>query len=141
MLGFFLLFSATNVRAQNPACIAGQWTSDDASARILIFPTKSGKYAGKVVWLKEPNHEGKPKHDSRNPDEKLRERPIIGLIILKGFEKAGDKTFDGGTIYDPKAGKTYDAKITCLDGGKKLSIRGYVGISLIGRSTVWKRAE
>lgn len=128
-------------RAQSTACIAGTWTNDDASARILVYETKSGNYAGKIVWLKEPNHEGKPKTDLRNPDEKLRSRPIMGLVILKGFKPSDDKVFDDGSIYDPKNGKTYDCKMTCLDGGKKLSIRGYMGISMIGRSAVWSRVK
>ena len=129
-------------RAQGNACIAGTWTNDDATARILIYPTRSGGYAGKVVWLKEPNYEGKPKLDRRNPDQRLRDRPVLGLVILKGFKgDDGEKVFDDGSIYDPKNGKTYDCKITCMDGGQKLSIRGYLGISMIGRSTTWARVK
>jgi uncharacterized protein (DUF2147 family) len=130
-------------RAQGPACITGTWTNDDATARIQIYATKTGGYAGRVVWLKEPNHDGQPKVDRRNPDEKLRTRPIMGLIVLKGFKpgKEGGTVYDDGSIYDPKNGKTYDCKMTCLDGGRKLSIRGYMGISMIGRSTVWTRVK
>ena len=142
LLVALFVFSAT-AHAQGSACIAGSWTNEDATARILIYETKSGKYAGKVMWLKEPDFEGKPKLDRRNPDEGLRTRPILGLVVLKGFtpEKPGAKVFNDGTIYYPKNGKTYDCKITCLDGGRKLSIRGYMGISTIGRSTVWMRVK
>ena len=134
---------AAGSRAQAPACIVGTWANDDATARIYIYPTRSGGFAGRVAWLKEPNYEGKPKLDQRNPDVRLRSRPIIGLVILKGFKegKSGAKVFDDGSIYDPKNGKTYDCKITCMDGGQKLSIRGYMGISMIGRSTVWTRVK
>ncbi len=143
LLGFLLFFCAPDLRAQSAACIAGTWTNDDATARILIYPTKSGSYAGKITWLKAPNHDGKPKLDRRNPDEKLRTRPIMGLVILKGFKGGddGDKVFDDGSIYDPKNGKTYDCKLTCMDGGKKLSIRGYMGMAMIGRSAVWNRVN
>jgi uncharacterized protein (DUF2147 family) len=134
-----LCFFSLRAYAQNAPCIAGTWVNDDATARILIYPAKGGQYAGKVIWLKEPNYHGKPKTDYRNPDQKLRNRPIIGLVVLKGFKGDSGTTFDGGTIYDPKNGKTYDCKITCRDGGKTLSIRGYIGISMIGRSTTWSR--
>lgn len=140
---FALCAFALSARAQGNACIAGTWANDDATARVLIYPTKSGGYAGKIIWLKEPNYEGKPKVDRRNPDEKLRSRPVMGLVILKGFKagESGATVFDDGSIYDPKNGKTYDCKITCMEGGQKLSIRGYMGISMIGRSTVWSRVK
>jgi len=69
----------------------------------------------------------------------LRNRPIIGLKILSGFEKEGDNKYVDGTIYDPKNGKTYSCKMTYK--GKTLDIRGYIGISLLGRTTVWERTN
>jgi len=117
--------------------IEGTWFNDIKDAKIQIYKSNDGKFYGKIVWLKEPIKNGKPKLDEKNRNEKLQKQPIVGLLILKGFEKDGD-TYEDGTIYDPENGKTYDCKITYK--GKTLSIRGYVGISMFGRTTVWERA-
>jgi uncharacterized protein (DUF2147 family) len=119
--------------------IEGLWFNDIKSAKIEISKGTDGKFNGKIVWLQEPLKNGKPKIDDENKDEKLRNRPIIGLHILSGFVADGDNKYTSGTIYDPKNGKTYDCNITYK--GKTLAIRGYVGISLFGRTTIWERAE
>ncbi len=117
--------------------IEGTWFNDIKDAKIQIYKSNDGKFYGKIIWLKEPVKNGKPKLDEKNRNEKLQKQPIVGLVILRGFEKDGD-TYEDGTIYDPENGKTYDCKITYK--GKTLSIRGYVGISMFGRTTVWERA-
>ncbi len=117
--------------------IEGTWFNDIKDAKIQIYKSNDGKFYGKIIWLKEPVKNGKPKLDEKNRNEKLQKQPIVGLVILRGFEKDGD-TYEDGTIYDPENGKTYDCKITSK--GKTLSIRGYVGISMFGRTTVWERA-
>jgi uncharacterized protein (DUF2147 family) len=119
--------------------IEGLWYNDVKSAKILITKDADNKFSGKVVWLKEPLKNGKPKVDELNVDEKLRSRPRLGLPVLAGFVKDGDDKYTGGTIYDPNNGKTYSCKITYK--GKTLDIRGYIGISLFGRTTTWSRAE
>ena len=119
--------------------IEGLWYNDIKSAKIQISKGTDGKFNGKIVWLKEPLKDGKPKTDEENKDEKLRSRPIIGMAILSGFVPDGDHKYTDGKIYDPKNGKTYSCNIT--HNGKRLSIRGYVGISLLGRTTTWERAE
>ena len=118
--------------------IEGFWYNDIKDAKIQIYRGNDNKYYGKIVWLKEPMENGKPKLDKKNPKEKFQSRPIVGLIILKGFEK-DDDIYDDGTIYDPLNGKTYDCTITPKN--QKLSIRGYIGISLFGRTTVWEKAQ
>jgi len=133
-----LALSAKIVQAQNDK-IEGLWYNDIKSAKVLISKGSNGKFNGKIVWLKEPLEKGKPRVDEKNSDEKLRNRPIIGLKILAGFEKEGDNKYVDGTIYDPKNGKTYSCKMTYK--GKTLDIRGYIGISLLGRTTVWERTN
>ena len=131
------VFSVSLAKAQTDR-IEGLWYNDIKSAKILI--TKSnGKFNGKVVWLKEPLKNGKPKVDELNADEKLRTRPRLGLMVLEGFVKDGDNKYTDGKIYDPNNGKTYSCNITYKD--KELAIRGYIGISLFGRTTTWTRAE
>jgi uncharacterized protein (DUF2147 family) len=119
--------------------IEGLWYNDIKSGKILITRAADGKFYGKVVWLKEPLKNGKPKVDELNADPKLRSRPRLGLQVLSGFVKDGDVKYTDGTIYDPLNGKTYSCNITYK--GKTLAIRGYIGISLFGRTTVWSRAE
>ncbi|MDN5288056.1 MAG: hypothetical protein JWR38_4330 [Mucilaginibacter sp.] len=119
--------------------IEGLWFNDIKSAKIEISKGADGKFNGKIIWLKEPLKNGKPKTDDENKDENLRKRPIIGLHILEGFVPDGDNKYTDGKIYDPKNGKTYSCNITYK--GKTLAIRGYIGVSLFGRTTTWERAE
>lgn len=130
LIGFNTLASAQNK-------IEGLWFNDNKEAKIQIYKAKDGKFYGKIVWLKEPLRNGRPKLDEKNSDKSLKGQPILGLVILKGFT-ADDDSYTDGTIYDPDNGKTYDCKMTFQ--GQKLSIRGYIGISLFGRTTVWERA-
>ena len=118
--------------------IEGLWFNDNKDAKIQIYKGNDGRYYGKIIWLKEPLKNGKPKVDDKNPKSNLQNQPIVGLVILKSFQKDEDNTYTDGTIYDPQNGKTYDCKMTY--NGKKLSIRGYIGISLFGRTTIWERA-
>lgn len=67
------------------------------------------------------------------------DQPIIGMQIMWGVHKDGDQ-WDGGHILDPSNGKTYKVKLNLADNGSKLKVRGYVGMSLFGRTQVWKRA-
>lgn len=117
----------------------GIWTNEDKEARFEIF--KCGeKLCGKIVWMEEPLRNGKPKMDDFNPDLKLRSRPIQGLVFLKDFTYTGNNKWENGTIYDPKSGKTYSCYMKLLD-KNKLEVKGYIGISLIGRSQTWTRVQ
>lgn len=122
--------------------IVGIWATDKAEAHVEIFRTDEG-YAGRIIWLKEPffpaddSMAGRPKIDRENPDPGLRQREIIGLQIVQGFRYDGDGKWSGGTIYDPENGKTYKAKMW-LTGDATLKVRGYVGVSLFGRTTEWQ---
>lgn len=123
--------------AQTKDDVLGKWLNPTGEGQIEIYK-KGDKYFGKLVWIKDPTDEnGKPKKDEKNPNESLRSKPILGLEILKNFVFDDGKWVDG-SIYDPKSGKTYSCKLTLKD-DKQLSIRGYIGVSLIGRTEVWKR--
>lgn len=125
---------------QSFAQIPGVWLNEDKDAKVEIYLAKDGKYYGKIVWLKNPNDaKGNPKVDAKNPDKNKRSNPLLNAIILKGFTKKSDTLMEDGTIYDPKNGKTYDCKMTLE--GNVLSIRGYVGISMLGRTTKWQRSS
>ena len=134
-----MLFSSFH-RAVAKDRLEGLWYNEEKTAKIEIYLAKDQKYWGKIVWLKEPLRDGKPKVDAYNKNPKLRERPILGLPILKHFVKKDDDTYEDGEIYDPKNGKTYSCIIT-FKNPNELGIRGYIGISLIGRTTIWTRAD
>lgn len=139
----WLLVSVTPVFGQTAEAdlVIGDWLVQDKKAKVQIYK-KGDRYFGKIVWLKEPNDEqGKPKLDKENPEEKLRSRPIIGMVMLRDFVYDEDLVWEDGEIYDPKNGKTYSCKMTLGEDGRTLDVRGYIGISLIGRSQTWSRAD
>jgi uncharacterized protein (DUF2147 family) len=125
--------------AQNKDAVIGQWVNATGEAHIDIYK-KTNKYFGKLIWLKNPKDErGQNKTDLKNPNESLRSKPLQGLEILKDFVFDGEKWTDG-KIYDPKSGKTYSCNLT-LTPDENLNIRGYIGLSIIGRSEVWKKIK
>jgi len=137
---FILLFIVSvSAFAQKKDDVLGKWLNSSGEGQIEIYK-RGDKYFGKLAWIKEPNDaKGKPKTDEKNPTESLRNKPLLGLEILKSFVFDGDKWVDG-TIYDPKSGKTYSCKLTLKD-ANQLSVRGFVGVSLIGRTEVFKRVK
>ncbi|MCO4292315.1 DUF2147 domain-containing protein [Solitalea sp. MAHUQ-68] len=121
--------------------IVGVWLNKDKDAHVQIFKNKN-EYFGKIIWLKNPKKEnGQDKLDDKNPEASLRSRQINGLEILKGFKyDADDTVWEDGTIYDPKSGKTYSCKMTLKD-KNNLNVRGFIGVSLIGRTDIWTRVK
>lgn len=118
--------------------IVGKWWNEEKDAQIEVYES-NGKFYGAIVYLKNPKDaNGNVKTDFRNPDKTLAKKELKGLMILKGFKKKSEKSYEDGTIYDPKSGKTYSCNIT-VKSDNVLSIRGYIGISLIGRTSTWTR--
>ncbi len=140
-----ILALSVSAHAAGADDILGVWNNQEKDAKIEIMKC-GGSYCGKIVWLKEPDypagsHEGipgTPKLDHNNPDRALKRRPVMGLEIMHGFTFAGDNRWKNGKIYDPKNGKTYSAKITLVS-STRLDLRGYIGISLIGRTSAWTK--
>ncbi len=125
--------------------VLGVWYNGEKDAKIEIV--KCGAvYCGNIVWLKVPDYPegskdgipGTPKLDHNNPDPNLRKNPVLGLEIVKGFAYAGDNKWVDGKVYDPKNGKTYSGKMTLVS-PNQLNLRGFIGISLLGRTTTWTR--
>jgi uncharacterized protein (DUF2147 family) len=114
--------------------ILGEWWSPQKDSQIQIY-TRQNKYYGKIVW-----GTGSDAKDIHNPDAQLKNRDVVGLEILTGFTCNGDNNWAGGTIYDPREGKTYSCKMS-LDGKNRLRIRGYIGLSLLGRTEVWTKNQ
>ena len=138
LLIIILLIAVNGVFGQTKDALVGKWLTTSGEAQIQIF-TSGGKFSGKIVWLKKPNNStGKPITDDKNPDKTLAKRPILGLDMLNGFTYADDGVWEGGTIYDPKTGKNYSCKITMIN-QNEIHVRGFVGISLLGRTETWSR--
>jgi uncharacterized protein (DUF2147 family) len=134
------VFSPTRltVAATSDKSVIGRWKNQDATFEIY---DAGGKLSAKIVSLREPKSpEGKDKTDIHNPDPSKRDRPVIGLVFMSGFVPAGPGKWDHGTIYDPKSGNTYSCNME-LDNSDQLKVRGYVAISLIGRTDVWTRVN
>ncbi len=138
---FSFLMTGMAVQAQTSADnVLGKWYTGNKETIIEIYK-EGNTFAGKISWLKDPYENGKPKVDDKNPNVKLQNRPVMGLKLLWGFSYDGkDKEWNGGNIYDPKSGKTYDCYMWMDD--NDLKIKGYVmGIKWMGRKTTWTRAE
>jgi len=134
-----ILFSALPVVSQTKDAILGKWLNASGEGQILVYKT-GDTYAGKLIWLKEVNNrDGQLKRDEKNPKSALKNRPLLGIELLQNFVYQKDGVWEDGSIYDPKTGKTYSCTISMIS-SDKLSVRGYVGISLLGRTETWQRA-
>lgn len=131
--------------------IVGNWKPSNGRSVVSIYKGKAengedpDKYYGKIVWLKEPNDEnGNPRTDINNDDDELKKRPLKGLVIMKDleFEEVDGKivTWDDGTIYDPNNGSEYSFEAEINKKNKNvMDGRGYIGLSLFGRTDTWTR--
>jgi uncharacterized protein (DUF2147 family) len=144
----FLAFIITAALSIAPAFAddsspVGLWKNiDDVSGKpkALIRITESnGTLQGQIEKLfRGPTEDQNPKCEKC--DGARKDQPVIGLVIMNGLKKDGDE-YNGGEILDPDNGKVYRSKIHLTDGGKKLSVRGYIGVPMLGRSQTWVRQE
>lgn len=121
----------------------GLWkTIDDNSGQprgLVRIREVNGHLEGIVEkGFPKPGENQPPKCDKC--DGARRNQPILGMTILWGLTKQGDE-YQGGEILDPESGKIYRAKMKLIDNGKKLEVRGFIGVSLLGRSQIWLREE
>jgi uncharacterized protein (DUF2147 family) len=119
--------------------IEGVWLSADGTGWIRIEMGPNGPI-GIIEGSPDPEQRKKSDKDELNPDPELRDRLLLGLTIMDGFSFAGDGKWKSGRIYDPNSGKTYKCKLTLVD-ANTLELRGYIGISLLGRTETWTRRK
>lgn len=136
-IGFFIMWTSTSF-AQGADAILGEWYTTEKDARIEIFKDQD-KYHGRIIWMEEPEIDGKPVLDENNVDKNKKERPIMGMRLLNDFKFKNGK-WEGGTIYDPRDGKTYSCTLRKKN-NQILEVRGYVGVSLIGKTEEWTKAK
>ncbi|MFC0152311.1 DUF2147 domain-containing protein [Xanthomonas dyei] len=137
-----LPLAAASLLAQAADSPVGRWkTIDDETGKpksvVQIEQAANGTLSGKVVEILQSNNGPNPMCDKC--DGALKGKPIKGMTILWGLKADGTAVWDGGSVLDPAKGKTYKAKITLTEGGKKLQMRGYVGIEALGRTQTWVR--
>ncbi len=128
--------------AQAQMSPVGVWkTIDDKTkaekAQVRITET-GGVVTGKIEKLLAPGVNQDAKCDKCTDDRK--DKAIVGLEIIRGVKK-DDDVWTGGTILDSAEGKVYKVKMTPVEGGKKMEVRGYVGAPMFGRTQVWTRVE
>ena len=136
-----LILSLLAFNAHAADKIVGQWkTIDDETNKpksIVEIYEKEGTYYGKIVKLfREPTEDQNPKCDKCSGDKK--DKLILGMQILTGLKKDSETKWVDGDILDPKNGKTYSCKAEVIEDGKKLKLRGFIGISLLGRTQTWE---
>ncbi len=130
--------AASSVYAQSPP-IEGIWLNEKQQTKIQFYKAPNGTYAARLAWFVPPQGENmRTKVDKRNPNEALRNRPLLGTNIVYDLRPAGKNEYEKGKAYDPSSGKTYDCKVT-LHAPQKMTMRGYIGFSLIGKSVEWVR--
>ena len=142
-LGLVVLI-APAIGYADAGAVVGLWkTIDDRTGKprsLVRITDVNGKLQGKIEQIL-----FRPDETDHNPLCKecsgaRHNQPIIGMTILSGLSQDGDE-FSGGEILDPKNGKTYRCKIALKDQGAKLDVRGYIGISFLGRTQTWLRQE
>ncbi len=120
--------AAASALAQTGAdAIVGVWLNQAGEGYIQIYE-ENNQYFGKIA--------GAPKDSPRRNESN---ESLLGKRILENLSYAGDGVWEDGTIYDPDEDKTYSCKLS-LEGDDQLKIRGFIGISLLGRTVVWTRA-
>jgi len=133
-----LLTTAAQAQKAKASDLLGDWLIEAKDATVKI--AYDGKhYNGTITWLATPlNEAGKPKLDKNNPAASQRTKPILGLMLLKGFVWDGEEAWEDGTIYDARTGKTYSCVLTMEKPGV-LKVRGYIGSPIFGKTQYWTK--
>ena len=129
------------LRAADPS-LAGLWkTIDDRTHKargLMRLYELGGAIFGKIETSFDPKDASEI---CDKCDGERRNKPVIGMVILRGMRQNSAAEYAGGDILDPDSGRIYRCKINVEDGGKRLVVRGFIGFSLIGRSQVWTREQ
>ena len=133
---FFVLVS---FNTNNADAILGIWSNGTNKGHLQLYK-QNGKYYGKIIWLQQPYDEtGKPKVDKNNPDDNFRNQHLLGMVMLRDF-RYEDGEWTDGKIYNPEDGKEYQCNMKLKD-RKTLTIRGYIGFSLFGKTEKFTRVR
>lgn len=144
LIAALLAGSAFSAFAQSTSP-TGVWkTIDDSTKKeksLVRIVEANGVYTGKVDKFLDPDT---PKDATcKDCSDERKDQPILGMTIIRNMKQSADDkaVFEGGEILDPNNGKVYKAKMKLVDNGSKLEVRGFIGISLLGRTQTWIRVE
>ncbi len=133
------LLAATPVSTQSSTPV-GVWQHANGRIEVQIAPCNN-RLCGRLVWLKRPNDaQGRPRIDFKNPDPALRWRPLLGLTVLHGLRRIGERMWGDGEIYNPDDGMNYKALISVETDGT-LHVHAYVLFPLLGQTQIWTRVR
>ena len=124
---------------------AGLWkTIDDATKKeksLVRITDNGGVFSGRIEKLLDPDT--KPDAVCEKCSDDRKDKPVLGMTIITGVKQAANAAdlWDGGHILDPNDGKTYKVRLSPVEGGKKLEVRGYIGMPMLGRTQTWLRVE
>ena len=143
-LGLALALAAAAASAQATSPVGVWKTIDDTTKKeksLVRILESGGVYSGRVEKIVDPDA---PKDAvCKDCTDDRKDKPIVGMTIIKNMKQSTDDkaVYEGGEILDPKDGKVYKSKMKLVEGGSKLDVRGYVGVSLFGKTQTWIRAE
>jgi uncharacterized protein (DUF2147 family) len=144
LLNLFIAFTFSAFAQSKADRICGLYYATDPGngegSQIQIYKAEDGTYEGKVVWMQYPNYpNGEPRRDVKNPDPEKRNQTNVGIVIIKGFTyNASKDEWQDGSVYNPGSGKTYRSYMK-LESDDKLKVRGYLGVSLLGKTVTWTK--
>jgi uncharacterized protein (DUF2147 family) len=128
-------------RADEPSPV-GLWTTVDSATgepeALVRIEERNGEYAGIIIRLLDPTDD--PESKCGKCTDYRKDQPVVGMTILSGMRRNGDH-YAGGEILDPDSGSVYRSVMQLEDGGRRLVVRGYLGVSVFGRSETWTRAK
>ena len=136
------LFAAAPAFAEDVSPV-GLWKNiDDVTGKpkaLIRITENKGELRGQIEKLfpaagENPN----PRCDKCQGANK--DQPVLGMVFMSGLRKNGDQ-YSGGEILDPDSGKVYRSKLMLVEGGKKITVRGYIGMPMFGRSQTWVRQD
>ena len=118
---------------RRPDAIVGDWWTESRAAIVRFSRAKDGTYLGVLRWG------NNPQKDVNNPDPKLRDRAVIGIVLMWHL-RYEDGEYVDGYVYNPEDGDTYRMNAEVLS-PESLKIRGYLGIALFGKTQTWARVR
>jgi len=137
LLSMLFLFSTISANETKPDDIIGVWLieeNDEPVEKIEIYKYDD-MYFGKIIWIKQSDTTDNPVVDKKNKKKELRNRPLLGLEVLKGFSFDGEGTWQGGEFYAHRKGRTVSPKLTLID---EHHLKIQVKILFVKKSFVWK---
>jgi len=143
---FLMLVASLGLAAGTPPSPVGMWqTIDDSSGKVralVRIVEQNGELRGTIEKLyPEPGADPAPR--CTKCTDARRDQPVVGMTFITGLHQDSDSplTWSGGEILDPDNGNVYRSKASVSEDGTRLMVRGYLGIALLGRTQIWKRAE